>query len=171
MAAIQFHKPSETMPKSSPVCVVCQSSSVMIGLWPWVAHLNYFTSSDPHHVISRCILADILTFYLAFYLTYILAFYLTSILAVYLTWILTWYLAYILTHSIWHYIWHSFWHSFIWHSIWHSSWHSVQRCPGPWSGLAVEFEQCPLRSGAGEEARSGGGEGEEEEGAESYLKI
>ena len=38
--------------------------------------------------------------------------------------------------------------------------------------LAVEVQQCPLRSGAGEEARSGGGgEEEEEEGAESYLKI
>ena len=41
-------------------------------------------------------------------------------------------------------------------------------------GLAVEVEQCPLRSGAGEEARSGGEEEEEEEeeeGAESYLSI
>ena len=36
-----------------------------------------------------------------------------------------------------------------------------------WDGeLAVEVQQCPLRSGAGEEARRRGGG----EGAESYLK-
>ena len=51
----------------------------------------------------------------------------------------------------------------------------VQRRPlgsgagGSWRELAVEVLQCPLRSVAGEEARSGGGE--REEGAESYLKI
>ena len=39
--------------------------------------------------------------------------------------------------------------------------------------LAVEVQQCPVRSGAGEEARRRGGEEEEEGGggAESYLKI
>ena len=40
--------------------------------------------------------------------------------------------------------------------------------------LAVEVQQCPLRSGAGEEARTrrrGGEEEEEGGGAESYLKI
>ena len=41
--------------------------------------------------------------------------------------------------------------------------------------MIVEVQQCPLRSAAGEEARSGGGEGEGEgegdEGAESYLNV
>ena len=70
-------------------------------------------------------------------------------------------------HSFWHSIWHSFWHS-IWHSIWHIFWHlswgpAVPTDIGRWllrsSGahwdreLAVEVQQCPLRSGAGEEAR------------------
>ena len=37
--------------------------------------------------------------------------------------------------------------------------------------LAVEVQQCPLRSGAGEEARRRGGEKEEGGGVESYVKI
>ena len=47
---------------------------------------------------------------------------------------------------------------------------------GSWRELGVEVQQCPLRPGAGEVARSGG-EGQEEEeeeeegGAESYLKT
>ena len=51
-----------------------------------------------------------------------------------------------------------------------------------WLELAVEVKQRPLRSGAGEEARSGGGGGrrrrgaeeeeeEEEGGTESYVRI
>ena len=75
---------------------------------------RYFTSSDPHHGISRYIyiysdiysdiyltfyLAFTLTFYLPFFLASILVFYLRSILAFYLTSILTFYLAFSLTFS------------------------------------------------------------------------
>ena len=46
---------------------------------------------------------------------------------------------------------------------------------GSWQELAVEVQQCPLRSGAGEEARRGGAEKEGEEKrrevVESYVKI
>ena len=35
---------------------------------------------------------------------------------------------------------------------------------GSWRELAVEVQQCPLRSGAGEEARSGGGGGRRRRG-------
>ena len=42
-------------------------------------------------------------------------------------------------------------------------------CPISNSGYLPWLTQCPLRSGAGEDARRRGGEGEEE-GAESFLK-
>ena len=86
-----------------------------------------FTSSDPHHGISRHIFWNIFCIYTYIYI-YILTFYLT----VYLTSILTFYLPFFLAFYsgillltfysgilFWHYIWHLFWHS-IWHSLWHS---------------------------------------------------
>ena len=91
-------------------------------------------------------------------------------------------------HSIWNSIWHIFWHLSWGPAVptgLERSAVEVQRCPldsrGPrlrsssahwypemivegrahWDReLAVEVQQCPLRSGAGEEARKRGGEGE-----------
>ena len=64
---------------------------------------HYFTSSDPHHCMSRHILSHIF-------------------------WPIFWHLFW---HSICHSFWHLFgilfWHLYClyWHSIWHSLWHSV----------------------------------------------
>ena len=99
-------------------------------------------------------------------------------------------------HSIWHSMWHSFWHSIwysFWHSIWHSIWHifwhlssgpavptglekspvEVQQYIGRWllrSSGAHWDQQCPLRSGAGEEARRRG-EGEGGGGRRGELSL
>ena len=92
----------------------------------------------------------------------ILAFYLASILTSYLASFLASILIFSLhsfCYSIWHRFWHSFWHSFrhsFWHSIlfWHPLWHGhcplgLARPAAHWDlALAVEVQQCPLRSAA-----------------------
>ena len=56
---------------------------------------KYFTSSDPHHGISRQILWQFMTYILTYILTFYLTFYLTSILTFYLPFFLAFYLLYL----------------------------------------------------------------------------
>ena len=69
--------------------------------WTSFRHI-YFTSCDPHHGISRCILGQSWTYF-------------------YIFWQSIWH---IFWHPIWHMFWHSIWQS-IWHIFWHSIWHSI----------------------------------------------
>ena len=69
-----------------------------------IYHVNYFTSSDPHHDISKQLVDT----------TFVWSFCLSGILSGILIW-----------HSIWHSIWRSIWHSYLAFLsgilIWHSS--------------------------------------------------
>ena len=140
--------------------------------------MNYFTSCDPHHDMSRRIwtytlyilpinlayilafyLTYILTFFLAFYLTYILtfflAFYLTYILTFYLTYILTFYLAYLLAFYLTYIL--AFFLAFYLactqvevRPVPTAIWKSLLKSGSAHCdlGLAVAVRQCPLGSGS-----------------------
>ena len=123
-----------------------QFTDILVGYMRYMPHANYFTSSDPHHDISRCIFGHIFLYIRTIYLTYILTFYLAYILAFYLTFYLAFFLA--LFHLAFYL---SFYHR--------RSRVEVQRC------------RCPLGSGGPRGGEEEERRGREEKARRDMLKI
>ena len=132
---------------------LCKLSSTKYStgkLWASFTVKKYFTSSDPHHDISKQLVDT--TFVWSFchgILSGILSGSIWHSYLAFLSGILIWHssLAFFSGILLWHSIWHSIWRS-IWHSIWHIFWHSLRRLRSgrqhlAWI-LAVEVRQGTL---------------------------